>query len=119
MRTGPHQTGSRHVSTPDPRLGPVHVRACSVLGPWDPLWAARTPYGGSRSHSRGLACTSGGLRPTSEVWTVYPGVRDQPWGSGLYIHGSGALPWGSGLTVDALEYATFSGHVVASDPPMW
>jgi hypothetical protein len=26
---------------------------------------------------------------------------------------------GSGLTVDALEYITFSGHVAAPDPPMW
>jgi hypothetical protein len=44
---------------------------------WDlgtPLWAARTPYGGSGSHSRGPACTSGGPGPTSEVRTVYPGV---------------------------------------------
>jgi hypothetical protein len=60
-------------------------------------------------------------------------VRDQPRRSGLYIRGSGtnlggsrlyiqgfgALLWGSGLTVDALEYTTFSGHVAASDPPMW
>jgi hypothetical protein len=50
------------------------ARACSVLGPWDPLWAARTPYGGVRlAHAK---------------------VRDQPWGSGLYIRRSGALPWG-------------------------
>jgi hypothetical protein len=26
---------------------------------------------------------------------------------------------GSGLTGDASEYATFSGHVAAPDPPMW
>jgi hypothetical protein len=26
---------------------------------------------------------------------------------------------GSGPTADALEYITFSGHVAASDPPMW
>jgi hypothetical protein len=44
-----------------------------------------------------------------EAWTIYTGVR----------HGSGTLPWGSGLTVDALEYITFSGLVVAPDPPMW
>jgi hypothetical protein len=35
------------------------------------------------------------------------------------MEGSGTLPWGSRLTVDALEYITFSGHVVALDPPMW
>jgi hypothetical protein len=34
-------------------------------------------------------------------------------------YGSGTLPWGSGLTVDVLEYITFSGHVAALDPPMW
>jgi hypothetical protein len=28
-------------------------------------------------------------------------------------------PMGSGLTVDALEYITFFGHVAAPDPPMW
>jgi hypothetical protein len=44
-----------------------------------------------------------------EAWIVYTGVR----------HGSDTLPWGSALTVDALEYITFSGHVVAPDPPMW
>jgi hypothetical protein len=66
--------------------------SCSRPGyalPWDlgtPLWAARTPYeGGSRSHSRGPACTRGGSGPTLGIWTVYPGVRDQPWGSRLYI----------------------------------
>ena len=26
---------------------------------------------------------------------------------------------GSGLTGDASEYVTFSGHMAASDPPMW
>jgi hypothetical protein len=34
------------------------------------------------------------------------GVLDQSWRSGLYIQGSG-------LTVDALEYITFSRHVAA------
>jgi hypothetical protein len=37
----------------------------------------------------------------------------------LYIRGSGTFPWGSRLTVDALEYITFSGHVATLDPPMW
>jgi hypothetical protein len=44
-----------------------------------------------------------------EAWTVYRGVQ----------HGSDTLPWGSGLTIDALEYITFSGHVAAPDSPMW
>jgi hypothetical protein len=42
-----------------------------------------------------------------EAWTVW--VR----------HGSDTLPWVSRLIVDALEYITFSGHMVALDPPMW
>jgi hypothetical protein len=40
-----------------------------------------------------------------EVRTVYPGVRHSP--------------MGSELTVDALEYLTFSGHVAAPEPPTW
>jgi hypothetical protein len=96
------------------------ARVCSIQGPWDPPVGSPDPIlGGSGSHSRGLACTSGGPRPTPEVRTIYPGVRDQPWGSRLYIQGSDALPWGSRLTVDALEYATSFGHVAASGPPMW
>ena len=61
----------------------------------------------------------GGPDPIPGVQLAHVEVRDQPWGSGLYIRGSGALPWGPGLTVDALEYVTFSGHVAALDPPMW
>jgi hypothetical protein len=48
-------------------------------------------------------------KPNLEAWTVYTGVR----------HGSGTLPWGFRLTVDALEYITFSEHVATPDPPMW
>ena len=40
-------------------------------------------------------------------------------GSGLYIQGSDTFPWGSGLTIDALEYITFSRHVAAPEPPTW
>jgi hypothetical protein len=61
--------------------------------------------GGSISHSRGPVRTRGGPGPT--------------WRSGLYIQGFGTLPWGSGLTIDALEYITFSGHVAAPEPPTW
>jgi hypothetical protein len=76
---------------------------------WDlgtPLWAAQTPY-------------RGGPDPIPGVRLAHVEVWDQPWGSRVYIWGSNALPWGSELTVDALEYATFSGHVAASDLPMW
>jgi hypothetical protein len=61
--------------------------------------------GGSGSHSTGPVRTGGGLGPT--------------WRSGLYIQGCSTFPWGSGLTVDALEYISFSGHVAAPDPPTW
>jgi hypothetical protein len=46
-------------------------------------------------------------------------VLGQTWRPGPNIQGSGTLPWGSGLTVDVLEYITFSGHVAAPDTPMW
>jgi hypothetical protein len=68
----------------------------------------------------------GGQDPTRGVQTPIIGVRfahvevlDQTWRPGPYIQGSGSFPWGSGLTIDALEYITFSGHVSALDPPMW
>jgi hypothetical protein len=63
--------------------------------------------------------TGGGPYPILGVRSIHVGVLDQTWRSGLYIQGSDTFPWGSGLTVDALEYITFSGHVVAPDPPMW
>jgi hypothetical protein len=85
MRTGPHQTGSWHVTVPDPHLGP-----------WDPTVGGPDPLGRSGPYPRGPTCTRGGPGPTLGVRTVYPGVRDQLWGSGLYIRGSGAHPWGSG-----------------------
>jgi hypothetical protein len=61
--------------------------------------------GVSGSHSRGPVRIGGGPEPT--------------WRSGLYIQGSSTFPWGSGLTVDALQYITFFGHVAAPEPPMW
>jgi hypothetical protein len=61
----------------------------------------------------------GGSDPILGVRSVHVGVLDQTWRSGLYIQGSGTFPWGSRLTVDVLEYITFSGHVAAPDPPMW
>jgi hypothetical protein len=84
----------------------IKARVCSVLEPWDPTVGGPDPIqGGSRSHSRGPVCTRGGPGPNLEAWTVYTGIRHSP--------------MGSGLTVDALEYITFSGHVAAPDPPMW
>jgi hypothetical protein len=73
------------------------------------LWAARTPYGGG----------GGGPNPIPGIRSVHVGVLDQTWRSGLYIQGSDTFPWRSGLTVDVLQYITFSRHVAALDPPMW
>jgi hypothetical protein len=61
----------------------------------------------------------GGLDPILGVRFANVEVLGQTWRPGPYIQGSGTLPWGSGLTVEALEYITFSGHVAAPDPPMW
>jgi hypothetical protein len=85
----------------DPILGvrSVHVGVLDQLGGPDPI------QGGVGSYSRGPVRTCGGPGPT--------------WRSGLYIQGSGTCPWGSGLTVDALEYITFPGHVAAPEPPTW
>lgn len=68
------------------------------MGSPDPIW-------GSGSHSSGSVRTRGGLGPNLEARTVYTGVRHHP--------------RGSELTGDTSEYVTFSGHVVAADPPMW
>jgi hypothetical protein len=99
------------------RIGPEHTRTgldtCQLR---TPAWALSKVLGphcgrsgphteGSRSHSRGPVRTRGGPGPF--------------WRSGLYIQGSDTFPWRSGLTVDALEYITFSGHVAAPEPPMW
>jgi hypothetical protein len=71
-------------------------------------------YGWPGPHTGG-----GGPGPIPGVRFVHVGVLDQTWRSGLYIQGSGTFPWRSGLTVDVLEYITFSRHVAAPDPPMW
>jgi hypothetical protein len=60
---------------------------------------------GFGSHSRGPVRTRGGPGPNLEAQTVYTG--------------SNTFPWGSRLTGDASEYVTFSGHMAASDLPMW
>jgi hypothetical protein len=116
MRIGPDPTrpglDTCRLRTPSWVL--IKVRVCSALEPWDPTvggldpirggggGGVRIPFEGSGSHTW-RSCAKSNL----EAWTVW------------VQHGSGTLPWGSRLTVDALEYITFSGHVAASDPPMW
>jgi hypothetical protein len=118
MRTGPHQTRSGHVSTPDPRLGPVQSPGMFCPRALGTPMGGPDPIRGSGSHSRGPACTSGGPGSTSEVWTVYPGVWNQPWGPDCISRGPGPT-LGVRTTVDAMEYITFSRHGAALDPPMW
>jgi hypothetical protein len=106
-RSESHQTRSGHMSAPDPRLGPDDGPGVFCPGTLGPYRGRPGPHtgGGSGSHSRGLVHTRGGPGLNLEVWTVYPGVRH--------------FSMGSELTVDALEYITFSGHVAALDLPMW
>jgi hypothetical protein len=99
------RSGSGHVSAPDPRLGLVSGPGMFCPGTLGPYCGRPGPH-------------TGGPDLIPGVWLVHVEVLDQPWRSGLYIQGSGALPWWSGLTVDALEYIAFSGHVAAPDPPM-
>ena len=94
-RSGAYQSRSGHVSAPDPRLA-----LSKVLGPHCGRFGPHTGGGGPDPI---LVRTRGGPGPT--------------WRSRLYIQGFGTFPWGSGLTVDALEYITFSGHVAAPEPP--
>jgi hypothetical protein len=99
------------------RIGPERTRAgldtCQLRTPAWALSKVLGPYyGGFGSHSRGLVRTHGGPVRTR-------GGPGPTWRSGLYIQGFGTFPWGFGLTVDALEYITFSGHVAALKPPTW
>ncbi len=89
-----------------------------------PAWALSKAWVYSILESRDPAVS--GPNPTQRGPDPILGVRfalvevlDLSRRSGLHIQGSGTLPWGSGLTVDALEYITFSGHVAALDLPMW
>jgi hypothetical protein len=104
VRIPPDQVWTRVGSGPPPgsRLRPGYVLSWN---PRTPLWVARTPYGGPN--------------PILGVRFAHVEVLDQTWRPGPYIQGSGTFPWGSGLTSDTSEYVTFSGHVVAADPPMW
>jgi hypothetical protein len=69
-----------------PPLGSC-LRLVYVLS-WDlgtALWATRTPYGGVRI-------------PFQGVRLAHVEVEDQPWGSGLYIRGSGTILGGLDCT---------------------
>jgi hypothetical protein len=104
-RTGPHQTGSGHVSSPDPRLGPV--QGPCMFCPRALLCVARTLHRGGGS----------GARPRGPGTPVE--VLDLTRRSGLYVQGSDTSPWGSGPTVDILEYIVFSGRVAARESCTW
>jgi hypothetical protein len=106
MRTGPHQTRSGHVSAPDPRLGPAQGPCMFFPGTFGPHYGRPGPI-------------RGGPDPIPGVRLAHVAVLDQPRRFGLHIQGSDTLPWGSELTVYALEYTTFSGHVASPDPPVW
>jgi hypothetical protein len=103
-RSAPDWVRTRVGTGPSP--GPVQGPCTFCPGTLGPHCGRPGPLtGGSRSYSRGLACTRGGLGPTLEVRSAYPGVR--------------CSPVGVRTTVDALEYITFSGHVTAPDLPTW
>jgi hypothetical protein len=84
----------------------IEVRVCSHLEPWGLVVGSSDP-------------TQGDLDPILGVRSVHVGVLVQTWRFGPYIQGFGTLPWESGLTVDALEYITFSSHVAAPEPSTW
>jgi hypothetical protein len=81
--------------------GPDPIRG---EGP-DPILGFRSVHVRVLDQHGGPDCISRGPGPT--------------WRIELYIQGSGTFPWGSKLTIDALEYITFSRHVAAPEPPTW
>jgi hypothetical protein len=122
MRIGPDHTrpGLDTCQLWTPAWALIKARVCSVLEPWDPTVGGPDPIRGE------------GPDPILVFWSVHVGVLDQhgcldcisrdpgpTWRIKLYIQGSGTFPWESGLTVDVLEYITFSGHVAAPEPPTW
>jgi hypothetical protein len=111
-RSSSQQTRSRHVSALDPRLGPDQGPSVFWPGTLGPYCGRPGPHTGG-----------GGPDPILGVRFVHVGVLDQTWRSGLHIQGSRTFPWGSELTVDALGYITFPGHVFGHvavlEPPMW
>jgi hypothetical protein len=78
-RTGPHQTGSGYVSSPDPRLG--HVQGSCMFCSWDLAVRGLDPaQGGVRGPSQGSRHARGGSRSYSEVWSISTGVWHFPMG---------------------------------------
>jgi hypothetical protein len=75
VRIGPHKTGSGHMSTPDPCLGPIYGLGMFCLGTLGP------PCGQSRPHT-------GGPDPIPGVRLTQVEVQDQHRRSDLYIRGS-------------------------------
>jgi hypothetical protein len=90
MPTGPHQAGPGHMSAPDPHLGPIQGPGMPCPGTLGPLCGRPGPHsgvGGPEPFPGVRSCTRGGPGPTLGARTVYSRVRDQLWGSGLYIQG--------------------------------
>jgi hypothetical protein len=61
----------------------------------------------------------GGPDPILGVQYVHVGDLDQLGGPDCISRGPALSLWASGLTVDALEYITFSGHVATLESPTW
>jgi hypothetical protein len=95
-----------HVSALDPRLTLIKAWVFSVSESRDPA-------------VRGPDPTQRGPDPIRGVRFAHVEVLDHIRRPGLYMQGSDTLPWGSGLTDDALEYITFSGHVLALELSTW
>jgi hypothetical protein len=100
------------------RIGPERTRAgldtCQLR---TPAWALSKVLG---PHCRRSGPhTGGGPDPILGVRSIHLGVLDQPGGPDRISRGPTLSHGGSGLTIDALEYITFSGHVAAPEPPTW
>jgi hypothetical protein len=100
------------------RIGPEHTRAgldtCRLRTPTWALCKALGPHcGRSGPHTGG-----GGPDPILGVRSVHVGVLDRLGGPDC-ISRSPTLSHGSELTVDVLEYSSFSGHVAAPEPHTW
>jgi hypothetical protein len=106
MRTGPHQAGPRHVSTPDPCLTSSKAWVFSVPESRDPAVGGPDP-------------TQRGPGPVPGVQVAPVGVLNLTRRSNLHVQGSDTFPWGSRPTVDILEYIVFSGHVATLESSTW
>jgi hypothetical protein len=98
MRTGPHQTGSGHMSAPDPCLSKGWV--LSAPESRDPAVGSPVPT------QRGLGRTRGGPGPCLE-------------GPFFMYRGPALSPWGSGPLVGFLGYVSFPSHVATPEPSTW